>query len=99
MSGSLFAPDEGPWVERLSAGTALLHGWACAGDALLLEAVDEVLRQSPPRGMVTPGGDGVYELVDALLPLLSDTLESVPELMFQADTSLATSNLNCMLGD
>ncbi|MCD4499905.1 DNA oxidative demethylase AlkB [Chromobacterium vaccinii] len=59
MSGSLFAPDEGPWLERLSAGAALLHGWARAGDARLLEAVEAVLRQSPPHGMVTPGGQAM----------------------------------------
>ncbi|UTH74411.1 DNA oxidative demethylase AlkB [Chromobacterium sp. IIBBL 290-4] len=59
MSGSLFAPENGPWAEPLSAGTVLLHGWACADDAALCAAVETVLRQSPPRGMVTPGGQAM----------------------------------------
>ncbi|WP_440026251.1 DNA oxidative demethylase AlkB [Chromobacterium amazonense] len=56
MSGSLFASADGPWAEGLSAGTVLLHGWACPGEAALCAAVEAVLRQSPLRGMVTPGG-------------------------------------------
>ncbi|WP_434634122.1 DNA oxidative demethylase AlkB [Chromobacterium sp. CV08] len=59
MSGSLFAPDDGPWAERLAAGTVLLHGWACADAERLLAAVDEVARRSPPRGMATPGGQAM----------------------------------------
>ncbi|OQS20714.1 DNA oxidative demethylase AlkB [Chromobacterium violaceum] len=59
MSDSLFAPDDGPWTERLSVGAALLHGWACAGDAELVAAVEAVVAQSPLRGMVTPGGQAM----------------------------------------
>ncbi|QEL55921.1 DNA oxidative demethylase AlkB [Chromobacterium paludis] len=58
MSDSLFAPA-GPWVERLSAGTVLLHGWACADDVRLVRAVDEVVALAPLRGMATPGGQAM----------------------------------------
>ncbi|POZ62705.1 DNA oxidative demethylase AlkB [Chromobacterium alticapitis] len=59
MSGSLFAPDDGPWIERLSVGAALLHGWACADDVRLLEAVDAVAAQAPLRAMATPRGQSM----------------------------------------
>ncbi|OHX11273.1 alpha-ketoglutarate-dependent dioxygenase AlkB [Chromobacterium sphagni] len=59
MSGDLFAPDDGAWVERLAPGTVLLHGWACAQDADLCAAIGEIIRLAPLRGMATPGGQNM----------------------------------------
>ncbi|AXE28609.1 DNA oxidative demethylase AlkB [Chromobacterium phragmitis] len=59
MSDSLFAPGGGAWIERLSAGAALLHGRACANDVRLLAEVEAVLEQAPLRGMETPGGQSM----------------------------------------
>jgi alkylated DNA repair protein (DNA oxidative demethylase) len=42
--------------ESLGAGAAILHGFALAHEAALLEALNGVVEKSPFRHMVTPGG-------------------------------------------
>ena len=42
--------------ESLGSGTAILHGFALAREAALLEALNRVVEKSPFRHMVTPGG-------------------------------------------
>jgi alkylated DNA repair protein (DNA oxidative demethylase) len=59
VSGGLFAPDDGPWPERLAPGTVLLHGWACADEDGLRRALDDIVLQAPLRAMVTPGGQSM----------------------------------------
>lgn len=55
MSRESLFYDGGRAVERLGEGIVLLHGWV-ADDALLLECVQQLLRQAPLRHMATPGG-------------------------------------------
>ena len=52
----LFADASDPWQEPLGPGAVVLHGYAVAEAAALLEAVDAVAAQAPFRHMVTPGG-------------------------------------------
>ena len=52
----LFADAGDPWQETLGPGAVMLHGYAAAEAAALLEAVDAVAAQAPFRHMVTPGG-------------------------------------------
>ncbi len=42
--------------ESLGTGAAILHGFALAREAALLEALNSVVEKSPFRHMVTPGG-------------------------------------------
>jgi len=57
MTWDLFADEPGVQAdEALTPGAVLLRGWARTQGAELLEAVSEVIRQSPLRFMSTPGG-------------------------------------------
>jgi alkylated DNA repair protein (DNA oxidative demethylase) len=58
MTWDLFAdePAAEQCEEALAPGAALLRGWARDQGPALLEAVSEVIRQSPLRHMTTPGG-------------------------------------------
>jgi len=51
-----FVPPKEPEEQSLGAGATLLRGFALAQSAQVLEAVAEVVRQSPFRHMITPGG-------------------------------------------
>jgi DNA oxidative demethylase len=51
-----FVPPAQPQEQSLGAGATLLRGFALAQSAQVLEAVAEVVRQSPFRHMITPGG-------------------------------------------
>ena len=44
--------------------------------------------------MLPLGVDAIYQMLDAFMPLFSDILQSVPELVFEADTTLATKKFN-----
>jgi len=51
-----FGLPEEPEEQSLGAGATLLRGFALAQSAQVLEAVADVVRQSPFRHMITPGG-------------------------------------------
>jgi alkylated DNA repair protein (DNA oxidative demethylase) len=51
-----FVPPAQAQEQSLGAGATLLRGFALAESAQVLEAVAEVVRQSPFRHMITPGG-------------------------------------------
>jgi len=51
-----FVPPKEPEEQSLGAGATLLRGFALAESAQVLEAVAEVVRRSPFRHMITPGG-------------------------------------------
>ncbi|HWM66417.1 MAG TPA: DNA oxidative demethylase AlkB [Steroidobacteraceae bacterium] len=51
-----FVPPAQAQEQSLGAGATLLRGFALAQSAQVLEAVAEVVRQSPFRHMITPGG-------------------------------------------
>src|SRR5882757_8268469 len=51
-----FGLPEEPEEQSLGAGATLLRGFALAQSAQVLEAVAGVVRQSPFRHMITPGG-------------------------------------------
>lgn len=52
----LFADASDSWQEPLGPGAVVLHCYAAAEAAALLEAVDAVAAHAPFRHMVTPGG-------------------------------------------
>lgn len=59
MTADLFdtvAEPASPWVEPLEAGAMVLRQFARRYEAPLLEAVQQVIDESPFRHMVTPGG-------------------------------------------
>lgn len=49
-------PDTEAVREQLAPGAVLMRGFALECDAELLQAVDSVIAQSPPRHWQTPGG-------------------------------------------
>jgi DNA oxidative demethylase len=51
-----FPGDVGPRKEPLGPGAVVLRGFAAASEAALLEALQDVVRGSPFRHMITPGG-------------------------------------------
>jgi alkylated DNA repair protein (DNA oxidative demethylase) len=51
-----FVPPAQPQEQSLGAGATVLRGFALAQSAQVLEAVAQVVRQSPFRHMITPGG-------------------------------------------
>lgn len=57
-SHALFPDDvaQAPAREIIAADAWLLRGFAGADDAALLQALQTVLQQAPPRHMLTPGG-------------------------------------------
>jgi len=48
--------DVSPQKEPLGPGAVVLRGFAAASEAALLEALQDVVRESPFRHMITPGG-------------------------------------------
>ncbi|MFZ3221801.1 MAG: hypothetical protein WA142_01720, partial [Rugosibacter sp.] len=58
FTGDLFELHDArePWTERLSAGTALLHGFATADAAVILADLSGMAEAAPFRHMVIPGG-------------------------------------------
>ena len=57
LTAGLF--DDAPgkvWNERLAPGTVLLHGYALEQQDALLAAIEDVVKATPFRTMVTPGG-------------------------------------------
>ena len=59
MTADLFdsvAEPATPWVDPLEAGAMVLRQFARPCEEALLEAVRQVIDESPLRHMVTPGG-------------------------------------------
>lgn len=58
MNGDLFddLADHAPWVERVDAGTALLHAFARTEAPAIVAAIEAVAARAPFRHMLTPGG-------------------------------------------
>lgn len=58
-TADLFGEASHPWQEPLGPGALVLHGYAAAEAAELLQAVEAVAAQAPFRHMATPGGYGM----------------------------------------
>ncbi len=58
FTGDLFELHDArePWIERLSAGTVLLHGFATADAAVILADLAGMAEAAPFRHMMIPGG-------------------------------------------
>lgn len=58
MNGELFdeLAERAPHLERLDAGTALLHAFALTDAPAIVAAIESVAAQAPFRHMITPGG-------------------------------------------